>query len=153
MATTWTNTELDQTVDFTSVSTVGTSTTISSEALADVLAVVTWGTPSSGEVTGTVKDFNGNVLAVATTTVRIVVTAAADDINPDATAYLTAAASPVGTVLGGSGTSTLAIKTSASGTFAVKVNAATGTVFLHVLGGGGSQAHVRSGQAPLEITL
>lgn len=128
-------------------------------AVAVMFSYVTWGTPGaeSGdaiEITGTVKDLQGNTLAAATTDVKIVVSDAATDGEPSATATMAAAGTPVGTVLAGSGTGTIIMRTNASGQFAIAVSeTAAASRFLNVSQGANSQAYVRAGEAPKELTF
>lgn len=124
-----------------------------------MFAYVSWGSAGTEtanviEITGTVKDITGATLAVATTDVTIVVSDGATDGEPSATATLAAAGTPVGTVLAGSGTGTISMRTSASGTFAIAISeSAVGSRYLNVSQGPNSQAFVRANAAPKQVTF
>ena len=69
--------------------------------------------------------------------------------TPSGSATLTAAGTPVGTILSGSGTATATWRTAASGTFTVSVSeAGTGARYLWVRQGPNSQAFVRANASP-----
>lgn len=129
------------------------------DAVADLFSYVSWGTPGaeSGdeiEVTGTLRDAQGNALAVATTAVEIMVSDSATDAEPSATATLAATGIPVGTLLSGGDTATVEFRTSASGTFGVKVaETAAASRYLWVRQGNNSQAFVRANASPLTVTF
>jgi hypothetical protein len=124
------------------------------DAVHDLFSQVTWGAAGAEagnviEVPATVQDMNGNTLAVATTEVEVMVSDSATDAEPSATATLSAAGSPIGTILSGSGTATATWRTSASGTFTVAVTeTATGARYLWVRQGRNSQAFVRANASP-----
>jgi len=128
-------------------------------AVADLFGQVAWGTAGaeSGnaiEVPATVNDLQGNAIAAATTEVEVLVSDSATDAEPSATATLSAASSPVGTILSGTGTATATWRTSASGTFTAKVSeSAAGDRFLWVRTGRNSQAWVRANASPKSVTL
>lgn len=128
-------------------------------AVADLFAQVNWGSAGaeSGnaiEVPATVQDIQGNTLAVATTEVEVMVSDSATDAEPSATATLSAATSPIGTLLSGTGTATVTFRTTSGGLFTVKVSeAAAGDRFLWVRTGRNSQAWVRANASPKSITF
>lgn len=128
-------------------------------AVADLFGQVAWGTAGaeSGnaiEVPATVNDLQGNAIAAATTEVEVLVSDSATDAEPSATATLSAASSPVGTILSGTGTATATWRTSASGTFTAKVSeSAAGDRFLWVRTGRNSQAWVRANASPKSVTF
>lgn len=95
------------------------------ESLTPVLVGLQWGSPGgeSGnaiEISGTIKDFAGADLASSLVDMEILVSDGATDNEPSATAVLSAASVPVGTVLSGSGTARLGIRTDA-GALSIKV--------------------------------
>lgn len=124
-----------------------------------LFSYVSWGSPGSEsgntiEIQGTVKDAAGNTIAAATTDVTIVVSDAANDGEPSATATAAAAGTPVGTVLAGSGTATICMRTNASGLFSIAVTeAAAADRFLNVSQGPNSQRYVRANAAPQQLTF
>lgn len=128
-------------------------------AVADLFAQVTWGSAGaeSGntiEVPATVQDIQGNTLAVATTEVEVMVSDSATDAEPSATATLSAATSPIGTLLSGTGTATVTFRTTSGGLFTVKVTeTAAADRFLWVRTGRNSQAWVRANASPKSITF
>lgn len=128
-------------------------------AVADLFAQVNWGSAGaeSGnaiEVPATVQDIQGNTLAVATTEVEVMVSDSATDAEPSATATLSAATSPIGTLLSGTGTATVTFRTTSGGLFTVKVTeTAAGDRFLWVRTGRNSQAWVRAAASPKSITF
>lgn len=130
-----------------------------STTLTLALAQVVWSAAGAEaanviEVPATVQDLTSTTLAVATTEVEVMVSDSATDGEPSATATLAAAATPVGTVLAGSGTATIAMRTSAAGLFTVAVTeAAVGSRFLWVRQGRNSQAYVRAVASPKSITF
>lgn len=129
------------------------------DAIADLLAQVNWGSAGaeSGnaiEVPATVQDAQGNTLAVSTTEVEVMVSDSATDAEPSATATLSAAGSPIGTLLSGTGTATVIFRTSAAGLFTVRVTeTAAADRVLWVRQGRNSQAWIRANAAPKSITF
>lgn len=129
------------------------------DAVADLFAQITWGSAGaeSGnaiEVPATAQDLQGNAIAAATTEVEVMVSDSATDAEPSATATLSAASSPIGTMLSGTGTATATWRTSSSGTFTVKVTeTAAADRFLWVKTGKNSQAWVRANASPKSITF
>lgn len=129
------------------------------DAIADLFAQVTWGSAGAEaanaiEVPATVQDLQGNTLAVATTEVEVMVSDSATDAEPSATATLSAASSPVGTLLSGTGTATATWRTSSGGLFTAKISeTAAADRFLWVKTGKNSQAWVRANASPKSITF
>lgn len=119
------------------------------ETVTPVLVGLQWGTPAaesgnSIEIPATIKDFAGVDLASSIVDVEITVTDSAADSEPSATATLSAANTPVGTVLCGTGTARLDIR-SASGALRIKVTeTAAGNRYLWVKAGGITRLWVRS---------
>lgn len=128
-------------------------------AVAAMFSYVSWGTPGAEtanviEIQATIKDAAGNTLAAATTDVQVVVSDSATDGEPSATATLAAAGTPVGTVLAGSGTATIIMRTNASGLFSIAVSeTAAASRYLNVSQGSNSQAYVRANAAPKQVTF
>lgn len=129
------------------------------DAIADLFGQVNWGTAGaeSGnaiEVPATVQDLQGNAIAAATSEVEVMVSDSATDAEPSATATLSAAGSPVGTLLSGTGTATITIRTNASGLFTVRVSeTAAADRFLWVRTGKNSQAWIRANASPKQVTF
>lgn len=129
------------------------------DAVADMHAQVNWGSAGAEsanaiEVPATVQDLQGNTLAVSTTEVEVMASDSATDAEPSATATISAATSPVGTLLSGTGTATVTFRTSAGGLFTVKVTeTAAADRFLWARQGKNSQAWVRAIAAPKQITF
>lgn len=128
-------------------------------AVAAMFSYVSWGTPGTEtanviEIQATIKDAAGNTLAAATTDVQVVVSDSATDGEPSATATLAAAGTPVGTVLAGSGTATIIMRTNASGLFSIAISeTAAASRYLNVSQGSNSQAYVRANAAPKQVTF
>lgn len=128
-------------------------------AIQVLFAQVSWGTPGAEssnaiEVQATVQDVTGTTLAAATTEIEVVVTDSATDCEPSATATLSAAGTPVGTLLGGSGTATAVFRTNSSGLFTVKVSeTAAADRFLWVRQGPNSQAFCRATASPKTVSF
>ncbi len=126
---------------------------------AGLLAQVNWGSPGSEvgttiEIQATVQDAQGNTVAASTTDVVVVCTDSATDCSPSHTATMAAAGTPVGTILDGSGTATMVMRTNSSGLFKVAVTEPTASVnrFLFVSTGSGSQRWVRANSAAQQLT-
>jgi hypothetical protein len=120
---------------------------------------VEFGTPGTEtanviEITGMVKDLTGTAIAAATSDIKIVISDTATTANPSPTATGAAAGTPVGTILAGSGTGTLFVRTSAIGTFAIAVTeTAAASRYLNVSQGVNSQAFIRANAAAKQITF
>lgn len=121
-----------------------------------VLAGVLWGTPAGEfgdaiDVTATIRDFDGNLLASSVVDIELLVSDGAVDNEPSATASLVAAGTPSGTILAGSGTPRMTIRSQA-GSFSVRVTEAeVGNRFLWVKAGGNARLWVRSLSGVLEL--
>lgn len=128
-------------------------------AVAAMFSYVSWGTAGAEtanviEIQATMKDAAGNTLAAATTDVQVIVSDSATDGEPSATATLAAAGTPVGTVLAGSGTATIIMRTNASGLFSIAISeSAAASRYLNVSQGSNSQAYVRANAAPKQVTF
>lgn len=128
------------------------------DSLTPVLVGLEWGTPTAEasnaiEVTGTVKDFQNVALNSSIVDVEILVTDGANDHEPSATATLSAGTVPVGTVLSGSGTARLVMRTS-SGSLKVKVTeTAAGNRYLWIKQNGHARLWVRAVAGVLELTF
>lgn len=124
-----------------------------------VFGAVSWGTAGAEsantiEITGTVLDANGVSIAAATSDVKIIVSDAVTDGEPSATATIAAAASPVGTVLAGTGTATIVMRTNASGQFAIAVtDVSVASRYLNASQGVNSQAFIRAAAGPKQLTF
>lgn len=129
------------------------------DAVQDLFAQVTWGSAGAEssniiEVPATLQDIAGNTLAVATTEIEVLVSDSATDAEPSATATIAAAGTPVGTLLSGTGTATITMRTSAGGLFTVAITeTAAASRFLWVRQGKNSQAFVRANASPKQITF
>ena len=129
----------------------------SGDSLADSSLIgLTWGTPSTEagntiEITGTLTDLLGDAFSNSLTDIEVKVSDSATDCEPSATATLSAASTPVGTILSGSGTATMVIR-SAAGSLKVKVTeTATGFRYLWVKQGGNARLWVRALAGVLEL--
>lgn len=115
----------------------------------NVLVGLSWGTPGAEasdiiEISGSILDYDGNALASSIVDVEIMVTDGATDGEPSATATLAAASTPSGTVLAGSGTATIVVRSNA-GVFAIAVHeTAVAHRFLWVRGAGHERLWVRA---------
>lgn len=122
------------------------------------LVEVVWGTPGaeSGnaiEVSASSYDITGASLSTDEIGVMVIVTDGAADTEPSATATISAASVPVGTLVGGAGTATAVFKTNASGNFAVRVSEPTsGSRYLWVRAGGHFQRFVKARDGVLQLT-
>ena len=119
------------------------------------LVGLTWGPPGTEtgnaiEISGTLTDFGGAALSSSLTDVEIIVSDGATDCEPSATAIIAAGTVPVGTVLAGSGTASLVIRT-ASGSLKVKVTeTAAAYRYLWVKHGGHARLWIRAVAGVLE---
>ncbi len=122
----------------------------------DVSFAAATGTSPNKESQAAVNNLAGGSIASATSVVTVVVSDSSTDCSPSATATLSAAGSPVGTLLDGGGTATAVFRTSATGLFTVRVNEpSTGvTRYLWAKQGPNSQAFIRAtSTSPLAITF
>ena len=98
-------------------------------------------------------DYDGNPLASSVVDIEVRVTDGAVDGEPSATAYLTAAASPVGTVLAGTGTASMVIR-SDSGSLKVAVHeTAAAHRFLWIRAAGHERVWVRAADGVQELVF
>lgn len=119
-------------------------------ALQSALISVVWASPSaeSGnaiEIQASCFGFAGEAFVSGLVDVQIIVSDAANDSSPSATAIITAASTPVGSILDGSGTATVIARTDSSGLFKIKVTeAAAESRYLWLSPGGHSRLYPRS---------
>lgn len=127
--------------------------------IANLLGYVAWGSAGaeSGnaiEITGTVTNIAGNAIAAATSEVEVMVSDGANDAEPSATATIAAAGTPVGTLLSGSATATVTMRTNSSGQFAVSVGeTAAASRYLWVRQGRNSQAWIKANASAKQLTF
>lgn len=132
---------------------------IDSTTLANMFGQISWGSPGaeSGnaiEVQATVQNIKGTTITAATSEVEVMVSDSATDAEPSATATLSAAGTPVGTLLSGTGTATATFRTNASGQFTVKcTETAAANRYLWVKQGKNSQAYIRATASPQELAF
>jgi len=124
----------------------GTSGTVEVD---ESLISLEWGTPSAEtanaiDITGSIKTLAGAALASSVVDVQVIVSDGATDCEPSATATLSAAGTPVGTVLAGSGTATLTIRSNA-GSLSIRASeTAAAHRYLWLRNGGNQRLWVRS---------
>lgn len=129
-----------------------------SAVINDELLSLEWGTPGaeSGnaiEIVGSVKKLDGTSSTSSAVDVKIIVSDGATDNEPSATATLSAANTPVGTVLAGSGTATMVIRSS-SGSIKVKVSeSSAGHRYLWISGAGHERQWIRAAAGVLELVF
>lgn len=123
------------------------------------LVQVRWGTPTNEasnviEIVGSVLDYDGQPLASSVADIEVRVTDGAVDGEPSATAFLTAAAVPVGTVLAGSGTASLVVR-SDSGSLAIAIHESTANChrYLWIRGAGHERLWVRAADGVQELVF
>lgn len=127
--------------------------------LPDSFVNVVWGTPGaeSGdaiEIQATVETLDGTAFSTGLVAVQVTVSDSAADNEPSATATLSAATTPVGTLLAGSGTGTAVFLTNASGAFKVKVSEpAAASRYLWVRAGGHCQLFVKAKDGIQQLTF
>lgn len=127
----------------------------------NAFGIVAWGTASvetldSIEITATVyaSPTGGGALTSTNSVVKVIVSDGLSDPSPSATATISSAGSPLGTLLDGSGTATVEFRTSSSGTFRIKVTETAAAVrYLWILQGTNSQVYIKAGAAPKDITF
>lgn len=123
-----------------------------------VLVGLQWGTPGAEagnaiDISAALKDFAGAPLSSSLVDVEILVTDSAADNEPSATATLSAASAPVGSVLAGSGTARLVMRT-AAGAMSLKVSeASAGNRYLWLKQAGNARLWVRSLTGVLELVF
>lgn len=148
----------DLTVSGTLTATLPFSSITNTPTNINSLIDVVWGTPSSEvsnaiEVTGTAYNFNNGVYTTNEVYVMLIITDAANDAEPSATATISAAGTPVGTIVAGSGTATAVFKTNGSGQFRAKfTETAAASRFIFVRSGGHQQTYVRARDGILQLT-
>lgn len=124
-----------------------------------VLIGVVWGTPGaevadSIEVAASCTDFSGAPFLSDIVDLRIIVSDGPTDAEPSASATIISAGVPVGTLMAGSGTATVVMRTDAAGAFAIKVQeTAVATRYLWINTGGQERLWVRSTVGVLPITF
>jgi len=115
----------------------------------ELLISLEWGTPSAEtgnaiDITGSIKTLAGAALSSSVVDVQVIVSDGATDCEPSATATLSAAGTPVGTVLAGSGTATLTIRSNA-GSLAIRASeTAAANRYLWLRNGGHQRIWIRS---------
>jgi len=130
-------------------------------ALLNQYGIVTWGTAGTEtsnaiEITATVAQGpnGGGALTNTNSVVLVVVSDSATDCSPSATATITAAGTPLGTLLDGTGTATAVFRTSSAGTFRIKVTeTAVGSRYLWVMQGMSSQVYLKAAATPTVLTF
>lgn len=122
------------------------------------LVEVVWGTPSksgsSYTIAATSQDVSGAALATDEIGVMVIVSDAAGDTEPSATAVIAAASPTVGSLLGGGGTATAMFKTNASGNFSIQVTEAATSVnrYIWVRAGGHFQRFVKARDGVVQLS-
>lgn len=123
------------------------------------LVQVRWDLPTAEvsdviEISGNVLDYDGQPLASSVADIEVRVTDGAVDGEPSATAFLTAASVPVGTVLAGSGTASLVVR-SHSGSLAIAVHESTANChrYLWIKGAGHERLWVRAADGVQELVF
>ena len=122
----------------------------------EALIYLVWGTPSvesanAIEIPASLTSLLGSTLTSSLADIQVMITDGATDNEPSATAILSAANTPVGTILAGSGTATLTIRTQA-GQLKVKVTETSiGNRYLWIKQGGNARLWVRSSVGVLEL--
>lgn len=118
--------------------------------LQSTLISVVWASPGAEagnaiEIQASCLGFAGEAFISGLVDAQIIVSDAANDSSPSATAVVTAADIPVGSILDGSGTATVIVRTDSSGLFKIKVTeTATGSRYLWLSPGGHSRLYPRS---------
>lgn len=131
----------------------------SSPAWSNQLINVVWGTPGAEvgnaiEVLGSCQTLDGTTALTGQVSAMVVVTDSAADAEPSATATISAATSPVGTLLGGGGTATAIFKTDSNGQFKIRVSETTAANrYIWVKPGGHHQLFVKARDGILQLTF
>lgn len=124
----------------------------------DVLVGLVWGTPGAEtgnviEISGSITSYDGTLFLSSLVDVEVTVTDGATDGEPSDTAYLTAASSPVGTVLAGSGTATIVMRTS-GGFVSIAIHESSAAHrFLWIKGAGHERLWVRAVDGVQELVF
>lgn len=127
--------------------------------LPNVMVNVVWGSPGaeSGdaiEIQATVETLDGTAYSTGLVAVNVTVSDSAADNEPSATATISAATTPVGTLLAGGSTATAVFLTNASGAFKIKVSeTATASRYLWVKAGGHCQLFVKAKDGIQQLTF
>lgn len=127
--------------------------------IANQFGYLAWGSAGTEasdviEITGTVTNIAGNAISAATSEVQVMVTDGANDGEPSATATIAAAGTPVGTLLAGSGTATVTMRTDSSGQIAIAVTeTAAASRYLWVKQGDNSRCFIRANAAAKQLTF
>ena len=128
-------------------------------SLRQSLISLVWASPASEagnaiEIAASCQDHAGAAFASGLVDVEIKVSDAANDSEPSHTATITAADTPVGSLLSGSGTATVVMRTDSGGNLKIKVNeTAAASRYLWVRGGGHSRLWVRSSTGVQQLTF
>jgi len=128
-------------------------------SLNQILISVVWASPGaeSGdaiEIQASCQDFAGNAFASGLVDAQIVVSDAANDSSPSATATISAAGTPVGSIMDGAGTATVIVRTDSNGNFKIKVSEpSAGSRYLWLSPGGHSRLHPRSSTGVQQLTF
>lgn len=127
--------------------------------LQSALISVVWGTPAAEtanaiEIAASCYGFAGAPFLSGLVDVQIVVSDAANDASPSATATISAAASPVGSIMDGTGTATAIVRTDSNGQFKIKVTeTAASDRYLWLSPGGHSRLYPRSSTGVQQLTF
>lgn len=106
------------------------------------------------EIQASIQDQAGNAITSALVEVEVRVSDAANDYEPSSTAIITAAGTPVGTLLAGSGTATTVWQTNSSGLFKIKVTeTAAADRYLWIRAGGNTRLFVKSLNGVQQLTF
>lgn len=128
-------------------------------AVTGTLISVVWGTPAaeSGnaiEVQASCVDYDGSAFVSGLVAVELLVSDGAADNEPSHTAYFTAASTPVGSILAGSGTARAVFQTNSSGLFKIAVHeTAAADRYVWVKTGGHQQLFCRARDGVLQLTF
>ena len=125
----------------------------------DQFVDVVWNTPgaevsNSIEVSAYSQDLSANTINSNEISVTVTVTDAANDSEPSSTAFISAATSPVGTILAGSGTATAVFKTNSNGQFKIKVTeTSAANRYIWIRAGGHFERFVKARDGVLQLTF
>lgn len=124
-----------------------------------VLISLVWAAPGAEaanaiEIAASCQTLAGVAFTSGLVDVEIKVSDAANDTEPSATAIITAADTPVGSLLSGSGTARVVMRTDSGGLLKIKVTeTAPGSRYIWVKGGGHSRLWVRSSTGVQQINF
>ena len=118
-------------------------------------AAATGSTAGQKEIVATVTDVATAAAPTDTLAeVEFMVSDGVTDGEPSAVATLSAHSTPAGTIISGTGTATMNMRASATGTFGIKVTGATGVTYaLWVRQGKNSVYWIRANAGPQTITM